>query len=151
MDYNLKDLGIEEEKNKSARRRSRELIMQGLYQHLVNNSEYTFILSSLEKSPEFNKSDVSYVNKILQGVIKTKYELDEYIVKFVDREIANLSPIEHSLLLIGTYELLNCIEVPYKVIINEAVELAKRFGGADGYRYVNGVLDKLAPELRPHG
>ncbi|MDQ5898768.1 MAG: transcription antitermination protein NusB, partial [Pseudomonadota bacterium] len=76
-------------------------------------------------------------------------DLDGVIAPHLDRGVAQLSPVEHAVLLIGTYELRHCVEVPYRVAINEAVELAKAFGGTDGHKYVNGVLDKAAASLRP--
>ena len=75
--------------------------------------------------------------------------LDAVITRHIDRRITLLSPVEHGVLLIGVYELTHCVSIPYRVAINEAVELAKSFGGTDGHKYVNGVLDKAAAELRP--
>ena len=83
------------------------------------------------------------------GCIAEAADLDAVLAKFVDRKTTELSPVEHAVLMIGAYELKHCIDIPYKVAINEAVELAKSFGGTDGHKYVNGVLDKSAMELRP--
>ena len=88
------------------------------------------------------------MNDTLRGTIKQSVELREAFTPLVDRGIGELSPIEHAVLLIGAYELKNHIEIPYRVVINEAVELTKSFGGIDGHKYVNGVLDKLAAQLR---
>jgi len=151
MDYNLSELDIEDNQPRSARRRAREFAMQGIYQHLINKSDYGFILASLEESPEFNKSDISHFKRLLNGVLTQEDKLKEHFIQFIDREMQTISPIEQSVLLIGTYELLHCIDIPYKVVINEAVELTKRFGGIEGYKYINGVLDKLSPILRPNG
>jgi N utilization substance protein B len=85
---------------------------------------------------------------LLHGCIREHAELDAQLSAHLDRKIEQLSPIEHAVLLIGSYELLHCIDIPYKVAINEAVELAKSFGGTDGHKYVNGVLDKLAASAR---
>jgi N utilization substance protein B len=86
---------------------------------------------------------------LLQGCIEQRETLDAGLLKFLDRPLVELSPVEHAVLWVGAFELANCLDVPYKVAINEAVELAKNFGGTDGHKYVNGVLDHLAPELRP--
>ena len=85
---------------------------------------------------------------LLHGCIRERAELDAQLSAHLDRKTEQLSPIEHAVLLIGSYELLHCIDIPYKVAINEAVELAKSFGGTDGHKYVNGVLDKTAAALR---
>jgi N utilization substance protein B len=151
MDYNPEDMGFEEEQPRSARRRARELAVQGIYQHLFNKSDFGFILASLENLPEFTKSDVKHFNRLLAGILEEQESLNQYFSNYLDRDMSNVSPIEHAVLLIGTYELLHCLDIPYKVIINEAVELTKRFGGIDGYKYINGILDKIAPSLRPHG
>jgi N utilization substance protein B len=87
---------------------------------------------------------------LLHGCIEQASELDAVLTRHVDRKTNLLSPVEHAILLIGVYELMHCLEIPYRVAINEAVELAKSFGGTDGHKYVNGVLDKCAAELRPN-
>src|SRR5689334_8972547 len=97
----------------------------------------------------FDKCDAVHFDALLHGCIRDAAVLDAVLAKHVDRPTTELSPIEHGVLLVGAYELKNCLEVPYKVAINEAVELAKSFGGTDGHKYVNGVLDKTAADLRP--
>ncbi len=96
----------------------------------------------------FDKCDLAYFDLLLHGVIREATAIDAHIAAHIDRKAELLSPVEHAALMIGTFELMRCIEVPYKVAINEAVELAKSFGGTDGHKYVNGVLDKAAAELR---
>jgi N utilization substance protein B len=96
----------------------------------------------------FEKADREHFDALLHGTIRDVAALREEIVPYIDRAMDQLSPIEHAALLIGAYELKQHIEIPYKVVINEAVELAKSFGGIDGHKYVNGVLDKLASKLR---
>ena len=96
----------------------------------------------------FDKIDTAHFDALLHGCIAEAADLDAVLARHVDRKTTELSPIEHGVLMIGTYELKHCIDVPYKVAINEAVELAKSFGGTDGHKYVNGVLDKAAAELR---
>jgi len=90
-----------------------------------------------------------HLDALLHGCIREAAELDALLARHVDRKTSLLSPVEHAVLMIGVYELMHCIDIPYRVAINEAVELAKSFGGTDGHKYVNGVLDKAAAELRP--
>ncbi len=96
----------------------------------------------------FEKCDVAHFDLLLHGCIAEAAELDALLAGHLDRQTAQLSPVEHGVLLIGAYELRHCLEIPYKVAINEAVELAKSFGGTDGHKYVNGVLDQAAAVLR---
>jgi transcription antitermination protein NusB len=135
-------------KPKSARRRARELALQGLYEWLVGKVEPGVIDAHMREHDGFDKSDHAHFDALLHGCIAQASDIDQRLAAHVDRPTAELSPIEHGILLIGTYELMHCLDVPYKVVINEAVELAKTFGGTDGHKYVNGVLDKLAAELR---
>jgi N utilization substance protein B len=97
----------------------------------------------------FAKCDAVHFDALLHGCIRDAATLDEVLARHVDRPTTELSPVEHGVLLIGAYELTHCLDVPYRVAINEAVELAKSFGGTDGHKYVNGVLDKAAADLRP--
>ena len=96
----------------------------------------------------FEKCDSVHFDALLHGCIAEAADLDAALARHVDRKTTLLSPVEHGVLLIGAYELKHCIDIPYKVAINEAVELAKAFGGTDGHKYVNGVLDKVAGDLR---
>ena len=134
---------------KSARRRSRELALQGLYEWLVSGAEAGVVDAHMREQDGFDKCDAAHFDRLLAGCIGEAGELDIVLTRHVDRKTAHLSPIEHGVLMIGAYELKHCIEIPYKVAINEAVELAKSFGGTDGHKYVNGVLDKTAADLRP--
>jgi N utilization substance protein B len=133
---------------KSPRRRSREYAVQGLYQWLLAGTDAVVIAAELAEAEEFDKSDVAYFRALLNGAIDNAREIESMIAPFLDRAVNNLSPIEHGILLLGGYELMRELEVPYRVVINEAVELAKVYGGTDGHKYVNGVLDKLAARLR---
>jgi transcription antitermination protein NusB len=135
-------------KPKSVRRRSREVALQGLYEWLVSGSEASGIDAHMREQDDFGKCDAAHFDALLHGCIKEAAEIDALLSKHVDRKTTQLSPIEHGVLMIGVYELKHCISIPYKVAINEAVELAKSFGGTDGHKYVNGVLDKAAAELR---
>jgi N utilization substance protein B len=134
---------------KSARRRSRELALQGLYEWLISRGEPGAIDAHMRELDEFNKCDRAHFDALLHGCINESADLDAAIAPHLDRRVAELSPVEHAVLWIGAYELRHCIDVPYKVAINEAVELAKSFGGTDGHKYVNGVLDQAAMRLRP--
>jgi len=134
---------------KSARRRSREFALQGLYQWLLAGADAADIEATLRELDGFDKCDRAHFDALLHGGIDTAAALDEVLARHVDRKTTLLSPVEHAVLMIGVYELKHCIEIPYRVAINEAVELAKSFGGTDGHKYVNGVLDKCAAELRP--
>ena len=139
------------------RRRAREYALQGIYQYLVIQkagelSDAPLTISAITKQlgedPAFKKCQSDLFASIFQGVIGQHQELDALIIPELDRPLAELSPVEHAAMLIGTYELAADLSVPYKVAINEAVELAKTFGGTDGHKYVNGVLDQLAQKLR---
>ncbi|VWC75181.1 N utilization substance protein B [Burkholderia lata] len=134
---------------KSARRQSRELATQGLYQWLLSNASSGEIDAQLRGALGYDKADKELLEAILHGVIREHVTLVEALTPSLDRPIEQLSPVERAVLLIATFELTHHVETPYRVIINEAVELAKTFGGSDGYKYVNGVLDKLAAKLRP--
>lgn len=134
---------------KSARRRAREFALQGLYAWLLDPQEVNLIESHIRASAHgFNKADIKHFNTLLYGIIREHETLSALIRPHIDRLLTDLSPVERAILLIGTYELSICLEIPYRVIINEAVEITKAYGGTDGYKFVNGVLDKLAPDLR---
>ncbi len=134
---------------KSARRRAREAAMQGLYEWFIAATPVADIEAHLRELDGFGRCDLAHFEVLLRGCIEQAAELDAMLAQHLDRVATRLSPVEHALLLIGTFELRHCPDVPYKVAINEAVELAKSFGGTDGHKYVNGVLDKAAAELRP--
>jgi transcription antitermination protein NusB len=134
---------------KSQRRRSRELALQGLYQWLIAGGDADAIDAQLREHEGYEKTDSVHFDALLRGCIAEASALDAALAKHVDRKTTELSPIEHAVLLIGAYELRQCLDIPYKVVINEAVELAKSFGGTDGHKYVNGVLDRVAVDLRP--
>jgi N utilization substance protein B len=133
---------------KSSRRRSRELALQGLYQWQLAGKDAVIIAAELAEAEGFGKSDVDYFRILLNGAIDNAPKLEAEMKPFLDRRVEELSPIERGILLLGGYELMRELEVPYRVVINEAVELAKVYGGTDGHKFVNGVLDKLAARLR---
>jgi N utilization substance protein B len=133
----------------SARRRSREAALQGLYEWLLGGGDAGVIDAHMREQEGFSEVDAAHFDALLHGCIAEAADIDALLARHVDRKTTELSPVEHGVLMIGTYELKHCIDVPYKVAINEAVELAKNFGGTDGHKYVNGVLDKAAADLRP--
>ena len=134
---------------RSTRRRAREFALQGLYEWLVAAADAPAIEAHMREHEGFAQCDSVHFDALLNGCIREAATLDAVLARHADRKTAALSPVEHGALLIGAWELAHCIEVPYKVAINEAVELAKSFGGTDGHKFVNGVLDKAAAELRP--
>jgi N utilization substance protein B len=133
---------------KSARRRAREFALQGLYEWLLNRADAGAVDAHVREQDGFDKCDREHFDLLLHGTIREAEAIDAALAAHIDRKVELLSPIEHAALMIGTFELMRCIEIPYKVAINEAVELAKSFGGTDGHKYVNGVLDKVAAEAR---
>ena len=143
-----KNLHANPSKNRTPRHRAREFALQGLYQWLLNNEDATTVVNNIRAAHGFEKADADHFAVLLYGAIKDSVALRQAFAPLIDRGIAELSPIEHAVLLIGAYEMKNNLDIPYRVVINEAVELTKSFGGIDGHKYVNGVLDKLAPLLR---
>ena len=135
-------------KPKSSRRRSRELAVQGLYQWQLTAKAPAMIAVELAEAEDFAKSDAGYFRTLLNGAIDNAPALEVALTPLLDRAFRELSPVERGILLLGGYELLRELEVPYRVVINEAVELAKVYGGTDGHKFVNGVLDKLSARLR---
>jgi len=133
---------------RSQRRRSREIALQGLYEWLISGAEPALIDAHMRELEGFAECDAVHFDALLHGCIGEAADLDAVLARHVDRRTTLLSPVEHGVLMIGAYELKHCIDIPYKVAINEAVELAKSFGGTDGHKYVNGVLDKAAIDLR---
>ncbi len=136
--------------SKSPRHRAREFVVQGLYQHLIGGQDEAAIRAQAASVAGFDKVDSALYASLLAETLANIPPLRETIVPHVDRPWDEVSPIERSILLLGTCELRHHPETPFRVIINEAIELAKTYGGTDGHKFVNGVLDKLAPELRPH-
>jgi transcription antitermination protein NusB len=133
---------------KSNRRRSREFALQGLYQWQLAGTDPLTIAAQLGENEDFSKIDTEYFTKLLDGAVAGAAEMEQRIAPLLDRAYKSLSPVERGILLLAGYEFMHCPEVPYRVVINEAIELAKSFGGTDGHKYVNGVLDKMAAQLR---
>jgi len=133
---------------KTARRRAREFALQGLYQWQLAGTDPATIARQLGDARGFDKIDAGYFKGLLEGTVAAAPELEKAITPHLDRAFSRLSPVERGILLLAGYELAHQPEVPYRAVINEAVELAKEYGGTDGYKFVNGVLDKLAAKLR---
>ncbi|HET7634119.1 MAG TPA: transcription antitermination factor NusB [Burkholderiales bacterium] len=134
---------------RSARRRAREFALQGIYQWQLAGNEPGAIIQHLSEVEGFGKADAKYFTGLVRETVAHAHDLDQTLAPLLDRTLAELSPVEHAVLLIAAFEFAHRPEVPYRVVINEAVELAKTYGGADGHKYVNGVLDRLAAQLRP--
>ena len=130
------------------RRRARELVLQGLYERQVGRADAATIAGDLAASPGYLRADRPYFAELWKGVTADYDALLAALTPHLDRASTALSPIERGILVIGAWELRERLEIPYKVVINEAVELGKSFGATDGHRYVNGVLDQLAADLR---
>jgi len=133
---------------KSARHRARELALQGIYQWRMNGGDHLEIEKTTRAEKSLGRFDVELFSQLLRGVVDHNQALVAVLAPHLDRDMNELSPIEFSVLLLGAFELTRHPEVPYRVVINEAVELAKTFGGTDGHKFVNGVLDKLAAQVR---
>jgi len=134
--------------NKSPRHRARELALQGIYQWRITAGDEAKIEKQIDAEKNLGRYDKELFSRLLRGALSRHAELEGLIAPHLDRPLDELSPVEFAVLLLGAFELAQQMEVPYKVVINEAVELAKTFGGSDGHKFVNGVLDKLAPQLR---
>ena len=145
----LTSTGVRKAAAKSGRSRSREFALQALYQHLVGKNTVADIDVFTRDLAGFSKSDVLHFEALLRGCVEKAAELDALVLPLLDRSMGEISPIEHATLWIGAYELVYCPDVPWRVVLNECIELAKGFGGTDGHKYVNGVLNGLAPQLRP--
>ncbi len=132
----------------SERRRARSFAMQALYQWHMAGQAINEIEAQFYVDNDFSKVDTEYFKAILHGVPAKVAELDDAFAPLLDRPIKELDPVELSILRLSTFELLERIDIPYRVVINEGVELAKTYGATDGHKFVNGILDRLAPKLR---
>ena len=140
--------GARKASSKSSRTRAREFALQGLYQHLVGRNEAQAIDTFTRDLAGFHKADSVHYDALLHGCIEQAAQLDELVAPLLDRKLAEISPIEHAIMWIGVYEFQHAPDVPWRVVLNECIELAKEFGGTDGHKYVNAVLNGLAPKLR---
>ncbi len=144
----LTSTGARKAASKSDRSRSREFALQGLYQYLVGGNQVDDIDSFTRDLAGFNKADAVHFDALLQGCVAEAALLDALIIPLLDRPLTEISPIEHATMWIGAYEFSHCLDVPWRVVLNECIELAKEFGGTDGHKYVNAVLNGMAPRLR---
>tara|TARA_B100000965_G_scaffold403444_1_gene431548 strand:- start:26402 stop:26824 length:423 start_codon:yes stop_codon:yes gene_type:complete len=134
----------------SPRRRARELALQGVYSWQMTNNAVEQVELALATSNDMKKVDMRFFQGLLRGVVKSAPELDDKIRPYLGRLPEELDPIEKAILRLATFELTQHVEVPYKVVINEAIELAKAFGAEDSHKFINGALDKAVRTLRPH-
>jgi N utilization substance protein B len=128
---------------------ARKLAVQALYRWQLNACPWQDLVNEFGEAEDMGKADRGFFRAVLEGVCGAHVELDARLASFTDREPRLLDPIEHGILLIGLFELQSRPDVPYRVVINEAVGLARRFGATDGHKFVNAVLDRAARELRP--
>lgn len=138
------------EKPVSPRRGARRLAVQMLYGWLLNPGTAEEVKAEARLDESYPKVDAALFERLIDGTVANADSLRETIVPFLDRPVAELSPVEHVILLLATEELAHHVETPYRVVISEAIELAKTFGGTDGHKFVNGVMDRIASQLRPH-
>ncbi len=136
-------------RNRNSRSRSREFALQGFYEWILSNNDPSAISARIAQSEGFDGCDVPYFDRLWSGITREYRSLLSALSPFCNRSTDALSPIEKGVLVIGAWELLHEPEVPYRVAIDEGVELAKSYGGTDGHKFVNGVLDKLAATARP--
>lgn len=134
---------------KSDRSRAREFALQALYQFIVGGNDAQSIDTFTRELSGFHKADSAHYDALLHGCVAEAAQLDELIVPLLDRKLAEISPVERAVMWIGAYEFKHALEVPWRVVLNECIELAKEFGGTDGHKYVNAVLNGIAPVLRP--
>ena len=130
------------------RGRARELLVQALYQMQIADHEKRELLAQFRERPEYQRVDQSFFDEALAGILDDRPALEEKAGEYLDRPLSQLDPVERGILLLGFYELQSRTEIPYRVVINEAVNLTKRFGAVDGHKYVNAVLDRAAGAIR---
>lgn len=139
---------MSDSKRPDRRRAARELALQALYQLHMNGDTVTNVEAQFLTDQDFKHADKRLFSKILRGVSQQTADLDTLVAAHLDRELNELDPIERNILRMGAFELTDSVAVPYRVVINECVELGKIFGATDGHKYVNGILDKLAAHHR---
>lgn len=132
-----------------ARRRARELLVQALYQMQISGHDLRELRAQFKGRPEYARVDQQYFDAALTAICNNIDSIEEGIGAVADRPVEQLDPVEKGILMLGYHELHSLAEVPYRVVINEAVNLAKRFGAVDGHKYINALLDRLSKQLRP--
>ncbi len=133
-----------------ARSVARKLALQALYRLQLNDAPWQDLLSEFAAEEDMARADREYFGEIVRAVVESRATLDEQLKDWADRAPAELDPVEHAVLLIGVHELAHRPDVPWRVVVNEAVSLTRRFGATDAHKYVNAVLDRAARVLRPH-
>jgi transcription antitermination protein NusB len=131
-----------------ARKKARSLVLQAIYQWQLNNDPVSYIEAQFVAKANPKKIDLDYFSEVLRGVISGSAELDAQMQPFLDRKVKDLNPVELAVMRVAIFELLHRPDIPFKVVINEALELAKNFGSTDGHKYVNGILDQVAKKCR---
>ena len=139
---------MSKKKSPGKRGRSRELLVQALYQMQITGHDLRELRSQFKGRPEYERVDQEYFDEALATICDSRDDIEKGIGEFADRPIEQLDPVERGILLLGYHELQSAPDVPYKVVINEAVNLAKRFGAEDGHKYINAVLDRASKQLR---
>jgi N utilization substance protein B len=134
----------------NARSVARRLALQALYRWLINHGPWQDLLLEFADAEDMPKADREYFRELIEGVCSASSELDSAIAQWIDRPTAQLDPVEHAVLLLSVFELTARPDVPYRVVLNEAVTLTRRFGATDGHKFVNAVLDRAARTLRAH-
>jgi N utilization substance protein B len=144
----MTDHNLRKTSTRAARTRARGFALQALYQFLVGGNPADEVDTFTRDLSGFHKADAVHFDALLHGCAQQAAELDARILPLLDRKLTELSPVEHAVLWIGAYELQHCIDIPWRVVLNESIDLAKEFGGTDGHKYVNAVLNQLALQLR---
>ena len=144
----MTDRNLRRASARAARTRARGFALQALYQVMVGGNPADEVDIFTRDLSGFNKADAVHFDALLHGCAEHATALDALILPMLDRKLTELSPIEHAVLWIGAYELQHCVDIPWRVVLNECIDLAKEFGGTDGHKYVNAVLNQLALQLR---
>jgi len=144
----MSDHSLRRASARAARTRARGFALQALYQVMVGGNPADEVDIFTRDLSGFHKADAVHFDALLHGCAEQAAALDALILPVLDRKLSELSPIEHAVLWIGVYELQHCIDIPWRVVLNECIDLAKKFGGTDGHKYVNAVLNQLALQLR---
>ena len=131
------------------RGRARVLLVQALYQMQITGHDLRELRLQFKDRPEYKQVDQDYFDDALKTICDHREDIESAIAEFADRPVEQLDPVERGILLLGFYELQSVTDVPYRVVINEAVNLAKRMGAEDGYKYINALLDRASKKLRP--
>jgi N utilization substance protein B len=135
--------------SKIGRVRARRSVVQALYQWSMDDKSMSDVICEFEKDrTELNKADIEYFRELLNGVSKHIDELEHHLSPLLDRPLSEIDPVEKAILQLGIYELIYHLELPWRVVLNESIELAKMFGADQSYKYVNGILDKAAHQIR---